>query len=261
MREHSARGPITVLLALLALLCLGALAQAETVRKGDLQVRFDGKLAPQTLPRSGQAPITVSVSAKVSSTGAEPPPPMRTMSIAINRYGHLDSTGLPVCQLEQIQPATTDDALAACRGSLIGQGRFAASVSGHAPFPSDGKIYAFSGELEGKPAILAHVYGTAPAPASYTLAFVISKAKGTFGTTLKAALPPVVPGSGYITAIELTLGKNFNSGGKRRSYFSASCPAPKGFPGATFAFAKAAVGFQGGSTVSSTLTRSCKAKS
>jgi hypothetical protein len=260
MRERSARGPIAALAVLLALLCLGALAQAETVRKGDLQVRFEGKLAPQSLPRSGKAPITVSVSAKVSSTGAESPPPMRAMSIAINRYGHLDPTGLPVCQLEQIQPATTDDALAACRGSLIGEGRFLANVSGHAPFPADGKIYAFNGELEGRPAILAHVYGTKPAPASYTLAFVISKTKGTFGTTLKATLPPVPPGSGYITAIYLTLGKSFTSGGKRHSYFSASCPAPKGFPGAVFPFARASVGFQGGPALSSTLTRSCRVK-
>ena len=260
MREHSARGPIAALAALLALLCLGALAQAETVRKGDLQVRFEGKLAPRALPRSGQAPISVSVSAKVSSTGADAPPPMRQIAIAINRYGHLDPTGLPVCQLEQIQPATTDDALAACRRSLVGEGRFLASVSGHAPFPADGKIYAFNGELEGRPAILAHVYGTKPAPASYTLAFVIAKARGTFGTTLKATLPPVPPGSGYITAIYLTLGKSFSVGGKKRSYFSASCPAPKGFPGAVFPFAKASVGFQGGPTLGSTLTRTCKAK-
>jgi hypothetical protein len=260
MSKRSARGPTITLLALLALLCLGALAQAETARKGDLQVHFEGKLAPRALPRSGQAPVSVSVSAKVSSTGAEAPPPMRQISIAINRYGHLDPSGLPVCRLEQIQPATTDDALGACRRSLVGEGRFLANVSGHAPFPADGKIYAFNGELEGKPAILAHVYGTAPAPASYTLAFVISKTKGTFGTTLKATLPPVVPGAGYVTAIYLKLGKSFSVGGKKHSYFSASCPAPKGFPGASFPFAKASVGFQGGPTISSTLNRTCKAK-
>jgi hypothetical protein len=260
MNGHSARGPIAALAVLLGLFCLGALAEAETVRKDELQVRFEGKLAPQALPRSGEAPITVSVSAKVSSTGAQALPPMRTMSIAINRYGHLDPSGLPLCQLEQIQPATTDDALAACRGSLVGEGRFLANVSGRAPFPADGKIYAFSGELEGRPAILAHVYGTAPAPASYTLAFVISRSKGTFGTTLKATLPPVAPGAGYITAIYLTLGKSFSVAGKRHSYLRASCPAPKGFPGASFPFAKASVGFQAGPTLSSTLNRSCRAK-
>jgi hypothetical protein len=249
-----------VLTALLALACLGALAQAETVRKGGVQVSFEGKLSPRALPRSGQAPVSVSVSAKVSSSSAKAPPPMHQISIAINRYGHLNAAGLPVCRLDQIQPATTDDALAACRGSLVGEGRFLASVSGRAPFPADGKIYAFNGELEGRPAILAHVYGTAPAPASYTIAFLIAKTKGTFGTTLAATLPPVAPGAGYITAIYLTLGKSFSVGGERRSYFSASCPAPKGLPGAVFSFAKASVGFQGGPTLATTLTRSCRAK-
>jgi hypothetical protein len=49
-------------------------------------------------------------------------------------------------------------------------------------------------------------------------------------------------------------------GGRKHSYFSASCPAPKGFPGAVFPFAKASIGFQGGPTLGSTLTRTCKAK-
>jgi hypothetical protein len=247
-------------LLLVALLGFGAIAQAETVQQGNLRVSFEGKLAPKTLPRSGEAPVSVSVSAKVTSTSAKAPPPMTQMSIAINKYGHLDSTGLPVCQLEQIQPATTDDALTACRDSLVGEGRFLATVVGHAPFPSDGKVYAFNGELDGKPAILAHVYGTQPAPASYTLSFVVSKSKGTYGTTLKASLPPVKAGAGYISGIYLTLGKTYTYHGKKHSYFTASCPAPKGFSKAVFPFAKASVAFQGGQKLGSTLTRTCKAK-
>jgi hypothetical protein len=254
------RGSIAALLLLPALLGVVVSAGAETVRKGDLQVAFEGKLTPNSLPRSGETPVTVSVSAKVSSTGTEPPPAMHQIQIAINAHGRIDPAALPVCSLEQIQPATTDDALAACRRSLVGEGRFLANVVGHPPFPAEGKIYAFNGEVEGKPAILAHVYGTVPAPASYTLAFVISRSKGTFGTILKATLPPVVPGSGYITAIYLKLGRTLSAGGRRRSYISASCPAPKGFPGATFPFAKASVGFQGGTIVGTTLVRNCKAK-
>lgn len=247
---------------LCAALGLVALAQAETVQHGGLRVSFEGKLTPNALPRAAQAPVSVSVSAKVSSATDKAPPPLHQMSIAINKYGHLNRTGLPVCQLEQIQPATTVDALAACRRSLVGEGRFLANVklNGTAPFPSDGKVYAFNGEIDGRPAILAHVYGTEPAPASYTLAFVISQSRGTFGTTLKATLPPVKDGAGYISALYLTLGKNFVSHGKRESYFTASCPAPKGLPKAIFAFAKASVAFQGGRTVGTTLTRTCRAK-
>jgi hypothetical protein len=70
----------------------------------------------------------------------------------------------------------------------------------------------------------------------------------------------VVPGAGYITAIYLKLGKTFSVGGRRRSYITASCPAPQGFPGGVFPFAKVSVGFQGGSTLGSTLVRSCTAR-
>jgi hypothetical protein len=186
---------------------------------------------------------------------------MRQMSIAINRYGRLDTTGLPVCKLDQIQPATTGDALAGCRRSLIGEGRFLADVPEQGgPFPSDGKIYAFNGELDGRPAILAHVYGVKPAPASFTMTFVITKSKGTFGTALKANLPPVKAGDGAITGISLSLGKTFSAAGQRRSLFSGSCPAPKGVPRAAFKFADASVTFADGRTLRSTLNRSCKAK-
>ena len=44
------------------------------------------------------------------------------------------------------------------------------------------------------------------------------------------------------------------------SYLSAGCPAPKGFPGATFPFAKASFAFAGKQALTSTLTRSCGAR-
>ena len=113
------------------------------------------------------------------------------MSIAINRYGEINTKGIPVCELNDIQPATTADALAVCRRSLVGEGTFTADVpeSGRAPFPAEGKLYAFNGVAEGHPAILAHVYGVRPAPTSFTLIFLISKGGGTFGNTLKVDLP------------------------------------------------------------------------
>jgi hypothetical protein len=263
-RHEMSKTRMTTILGLLclALLGLAALAQAETVQQGGLRVAFEGKLSPKALPRSAEAAVRVSVSVKVSSTTAEPAPPMTKMSIAINKYGHLNRTGLPVCQLEQIQPATTQDALAACHRSLVGEGVFLADVvsTGNAPYPSEGKVYAFNGEFEGRPAILAHVYGTVPAPASYTIPFVISQSTGTFGTTLKAAFPPVKAGTGAITSISLDLGKSFVSHGKHQSYFSASCPAPKGVPQAVFSFAKASVSFKGGRSLGQTLTRTCQAK-
>ena len=178
----------------LGLLALAAVAHAEVAQKGTIRVQFDGQLTPQKLPRSGGPPVKVSVAAKISPTNSKAPAPQMTrLEIEINKFGVLDSSGLPVCDYDEIQPATTSDALAVCRKSLVGEGRFTANVpeSGRSPFPADGKLYAFNGEIEGKPAVLAHVYGVSPAPVSFTLAFIIGHAKGKFGTTLSVDLPEV----------------------------------------------------------------------
>lgn len=246
----------------LVLLALGvALAQAETIQKGNVRVAFDGKITPNKLPREGLAPVKVAVDTTISSTAkGKAPPQLTKIAIAINRHGHLDSTGLPVCEVSDIQPATTAKALEACRGSLVGEGHFSAEValSKQGTYPSEGKMFAFNGTFKGKPAILGHVYGTSPIPTSFTLPFVISKAKGTFATTLTATLPAAE--DNFVTAIDLTLSRSYTFKGKKRSYASAGCPAPKGFPGATFPFAKASYAFVGGKRLSSTLTRSCRAR-
>ena len=65
---------------------------------------------------------------------------------------------------------------------------------------------------------------------------------------------------GYISAFDLSLGRTYTSHGEKLSYASAACPAPKGFPGASFPFAKTSYEFTGGATLSSTLVRQCKVR-
>jgi hypothetical protein len=240
-------------------LALVGVAGAEITQHGTLRVSFNGKLTPHKLPRSGLAPVKVSVATKITTTNGQNPPQLRQIAIAINRHGHFSPQGLPLCSLEEIQPSTTAGALSACRGSLVGDGSFTAKVliSHQAPFPSEGKVYAFNGRYRGKPAILAHIYGTSPVPASYTIPFEVTPIKGTYGTLLSASLPLITGNSGYITGLSLALGRSFTFHGERRSYFSAGCPAPKGFAKAVFPFAKASFSFARQKSVSSVLTRSC----
>jgi hypothetical protein len=242
------------------LLSISALAVAEVAQKGNVRVSFDGRIAPKALPRHGSAPVKVEVETKVAGVGAKAPPRLRQIEIAINRHGRLDPTGLPVCEVEDIQPATTEKALEACRGALVGKGNFEADVSlpEQSAFPSAGEMLAFNGSYEGKPAVLAHVYGTEPVPTSFTLPFVITTAKGTFATVLTAKLPADAANS--VTGLRLILQRRFSVNGKARSYASAGCPAPKGFPGAVFPFARASYEFVGGRRLSSTVTRSCRAR-
>jgi hypothetical protein len=76
---------------------------------------------------------------------------------------------------------------------------------------------------------------------------------------LRASLPEVTGDAAAITGLTLTLGRSFGPDGHRRSYVSAGCPAPPGFPGAVFPLARARFGF-GNRTLTSTLTRSCRVR-
>lgn len=234
-------------------------AEAETAQKGNLRVSFSGRFAPTKLPRQGVAPISVAVGGQISTLDGAPPPQLQGIEIAINRAGRFDTAALPTCTYAQIQPSTTAAAQAACGPAKVGEGSFAANVllPEQSPFPSQGKIVAFNGVDGGRPVIFAHVYGTVPIPLSYTLVLRMAPGRGRWGTTLSASLPAVTSDVAYVTGISLTLDRRFTAAGRTRGYVSAGCPAPPGFPGATFPLAKVAFAFQEAGTLSSTLTRSC----
>jgi hypothetical protein len=246
--------------ALAAATALGAFARAEVAQRGDVRVKFEGSLTPKSLPRSGSVPVRVSVGAKITALRQANPPKLKKISIAINSAGKFNPASLPACTIRDIQPSTTQNALRACGSSLIGTGNFAAKVllPQQTAFPADGKLYAFNARYQGHPAILAHVYGTKPVPTSFTLPFAMTTRKGELGTILTASLAGVTGKAGYITELSLELG-GFKGLGKT-PYVSAGCPAPKGFGGAAFPFAKATLYFNG-KTLGSTLTRNCKVRS
>jgi hypothetical protein len=237
-----------------------AFAQAETIQQRGLRIHVDGKITPVRLPRTGLAPVKVSVGTTIATTDGKSPPALKEISIAINRHGRLDRVGLPVCEISDIQPATNEKAMEACRGSLVGRGLFAATtaVTRQVSFPAEGRMLAFNGTFKGRPAILAHVYGTDPVPTSFTLPFVIGRSSGTFGTTITATLPKDEASS--ITHLDLNLSRRFSYRGRSRGYLSAGCPVPQGSSLALFPFARVTYRFVGGRKLSSTLIRSCKAR-
>jgi hypothetical protein len=234
---------------------------SQTIQRNGVRVGLNASLAPKKLPRKGTAPVSFSLAATIAATKESIPPQLRKIEIEINRQGQIEPKGLPVCEIDQIQPATNLGALEACRSSLVGQGTFSAKVliSRQAPFPSNGKVYAFNGTWKGRPAILAHVYGTDPVPTSSTIPFVIGRSGGgTYGTKLTASLPQVTSKWGYVTGISLKLGRSFSSHGQRHSYLRAGCPAPNGFHKVSFPLSRARLAFSGGKNVSSVLSGTCQ---
>jgi len=249
--------------ALLALLCgLPSSSPAEVFERQGVRVSVQGKMTPTKLPRRGKVPIGVSFGGRISSSRAGGAPKLTKLTIAINRQGRLDTRGLPRCRIGHIDPSTTREALAACRRAMVGEGRFSANVKipEQSPFPSTGKVLAFNGRLRGKPAILAHIYGTKPVPTSYVLPFEIRRSRGIYGTELAASLPRVTGEWGYVTGISMSLQRRFSFRGKRRGYFNAGCPAPRGISRVGFPLARTSFEFEGGLTLAPTLNRSCRVR-
>jgi hypothetical protein len=250
---------------LLAALCCWAAtavpgARGETVRQGSLQVAFGGSVAPHLLPRVGTTPIAVSIDGHVRTLSAGPPPSLRRIAIEVNRLGVLDRQGLPACPLRRLRASSTEAALRQCRAAKVGEGH----VSGvlvlpeQSPTAFGGRVVAFNGTLPGgRAGILAHLFTSRPAPLTFVLAFAIGRAHGTFGTRLVATVPAKTRHTAHITDFSLTLHRDYSVDGERRSYLSAGCPAPEGFPSSTFPLVRTTYGFVGEKTVSDTLVRTC----
>jgi hypothetical protein len=238
-------------------------SRSAVAQKGTLRVAVSGWLAPKRLPRRGTAPISVSVGGEISTTDRSLPPQLKSLRIELNRNGHLDSTGLPACDYDAIQPASSSRALAGCRDSLVGQGSFTANITlaGQEPYPTRGRLLVFNGVEKGKPVLYGHIYAPRPFATSFVIPFAIQKlGKGAYGTALDAPLPEAMDAWGRLTSLEMTLSRRYAHRGKRHSFISAGCPAPRGFPSAVFPLARTSFTFQGGKTLRSVLTSDCKAR-
>lgn len=235
-------------------------AAGEVTQKHGIRVFLKGDISPIRLPRRGSAPIAFNMSGRIGADDQGEVPQLQTLKLLLNREGRLSSQGIPRCRLGRIDPSTSAEALRACGSSLVGGGLFTANVKipEQSPFPSRGKVLAFNGRLRGKPVVFAHIYGTEPVPTSYVLPFVIKSTKGTFGTALEASLPRVTGEWGFVTGISIKLDRKFTYRGKRHSFLTAGCPAPKGFNAIPFPLMRASFGFEGGFSIDTTITRTCK---
>jgi len=246
--------------AVLLLAGLGTLAHAELSRDGGLIVSFEGGISPTHLPRSGGAPVEVRVAGNIKTTNGVRLPQLRRIAVAINRAGRLYDKGLPTCRVRAIQPATEAVAKRKCADSIVGDGHVTLVVRlpSQQDYISRNNLLAFNGpSRKGKKLILAQVYSENP-PGSIILTFTVRKHKGLYGNVIETELPKYAEGWAYLTQFEMTLGRTFRSGGKTRSYISASCAAPAGFPGAVFPFGKATYSFGTGQVLTTKIVRSCK---
>jgi hypothetical protein len=244
----------------LATLCLAIPASAEVSQQGNLITTFEGALSPKTLPRKQPAPVAVRVAGDFKTARGAKLPQLRTISVAINRAGRLYDKGLPICHVETIEPATELEAQKLCHRSIVGSGHVGVQVhiENQAAFAVRANLLAFNGPTEhGRKLILAQVYAKDP-PGAFVLTFRLKKGPGLFGTVMSTSLPASARGWAYLSHFDMTLDRRYRYRGAARSYVSAACSAPAGFPGAVFPLAKASYGFANGQQLRTTVVRSCK---
>src|SRR5262249_38267060 len=151
MRGFSKRGRAraVALLGVVVVLAgaLATLAHAELTSKGNLFVTFNGGIEPVALPRHELAPITVWMDGKVRTLKGADPPSLDSITLALNRAGHLETKGLPKCKKGELIAASRQQALEACSEALVGTGTYSArsTFPEQARTPTHGRILAFNG--------------------------------------------------------------------------------------------------------------------
>ena len=95
-------------------------ADAARVTVGKLVLHADGGFTPRQLPRRTYAPIHFQGHAEIAMKDGSVPPAVQRIRLDFDRDGRLTTGGLPVCQPEQIQGATTEQARSRCGGAMSG---------------------------------------------------------------------------------------------------------------------------------------------
>lgn len=250
-------------LALASLLVLASVAGGTISQKGTVRVAVDGKLNPKRLPRTGVAPIAVTIGSVITTTDQSLVPPLERIRIELNRHGRLDNGGIPPCKYDRIQPGSSSHALSACRSSLVGRGSFSATITlaGEGTYPTKGEILVFHGIRAGKPVLYGHLYSSHPFAASFVIVFTIQRLKrGAYGIVLDAVLPKAMIAWGRLTGIQMTLNRRFHYKGHAHSFLSSGCPTPRGITQAVFPLARTSFAFAEGRKLTSTLTKTCASK-
>lgn len=247
----------------IALLLCGAYATAATVQSEGLRVTVLSQLKPYKLPRKTPGPIAIFVAGHLESTQGGVPPQLQKLTIDVNRHGLLQSEGLPACRIPEVQPASTQRALANCNDALIGSGQFWANIvlPDQGAYRTQGRLLIFNGREGKRPVLLAHIYTSHPFNTSFVIPFAIRHiAKGRYGTRLSASLPQALGSWGYLDRIKLTLRRKYTYKGRQLSYFNAACAAPKGAKRASFPLAFATFSFAGRPSLSATVNKTCGVK-
>lgn len=258
------RGAILGSAVLLLVLALLAVAQAGAERSGrdGVVVSLEGEVRPDRLPRDRAAPVSVTLRGTITTDPGRELPQLDRIEVAFGARGGLDTAGLPICPRARLRNATQSQALARCRGAMVGRGTIDAEIplNPAEPLEAHAGVLAFNGRSHGHPAVWVHAYSAAP-PVSFVLPFYLRRVDdGAYGLLLSAPVSSALGQWPRLRAFDITLGRRYSRRGKAHSYLSASCPLPPRFHVFSFPLARATYTFAPRPTVTTTHLSRCRVR-
>jgi hypothetical protein len=231
-------GRRTKLAAALATIAVAAFlvpggASAVTVLVGDLAIKIDGSTSPAVLPKNQLTPIGFHGSVSISTEDGSHIPPALETHLLVDKHIALDTVGLPICTLGELQADTPAQAMKRCGDALIGKGTATAEVEfpEQPAFEAKGPLLAFNGPSLGGGAYggrgyneqLYYVYAHVPLPTALIAVAKVSKAGGKYGYKIDVSIPKIAGGAGSFKGAEFTIDRKWTYKGKEHSALDAEC--------------------------------------
>ncbi|HEU4393318.1 MAG TPA: hypothetical protein VFR04_06755 [Solirubrobacterales bacterium] len=215
----------TVLALVAGLFAAGASGGRTIV--GNLMIDFHLDSAPHKLLRLVDTPIRFWGSARIQTKDGTTPPPLEHLMVEADRFGHLETRGLPVCTRRKLLATTAAQARGLCPGAIVGTGRGSGVVEfpEQSPIPASSPITFFNGpEIGGDPSVIVHAHLDIPAPTTYLVPIRIETIdNGIYGFRVEADVPPIAGGYGSITDFRFEFDRKWTLHGKELHYVNARC--------------------------------------
>lgn len=225
--KHSRWMAIVGAVGLIALLGI-ATAGASRILAGNLIIDYDFDAAPMRLPSTHDVPIEFGGYGKVRTKDGSTPPPITRATAEFDKFGHVETRGLPKCTKARLVATTPAQARRLCPGAIVGTGFGEAVVNfpEQAPIRAGSPITFFNGpQVGGDPSVIVHAHLDVPAPTTYLIPVRIERInKGVYGFRIDAKIPPIAGGYGSGTSIRFNIDRDWMFKGEELSYVNARCP-------------------------------------
>jgi len=224
-------------------------AQPVTVKAGNLEVTYNGKFTPSTLPKNKLAPISLQASGSIKTLDGTHPPALKEVILETDKNGAINTKGIPVCTSGKLQARDTKAAEKVCGKSIIGTGNTTVEVQfpEQRPVLVNSKLLVINGGTSGgKTTLFIHAYFSAPVTGAIVTTVKIKKVhNGRYGLKSVASIPKIANGAGSVKSFNLTINK--------KGVLTAKCPDGK-------LQAKATGVFADGTKATGSIVRTCKGK-